>query len=147
MPLSHGLVVVEVHIREGRLGFGQNVALLDRPVELLPPILRQWLVVALAAEAFLRHHVAFGDGLHGEWVKEQPSSFDADRVKFSFYMKDDANRVAKVVLDGAKPNNFELATSVVAKGKFVNGEFHASEVLTKCPSKYEGTSETVKKTL
>jgi len=83
----------------------------------------------------------------GEWVKEQPSSFDADRVKFSFYMKDDANRVAKVVLDGAKPNNFELATSVVAKGKFVNGEFHASEVLTKCPSKYEGTSETVKKTL
>jgi cytochrome c-type biogenesis protein CcmE len=62
-------------------------------------------------------------------------------------MKDDGNRVAKVVLDGGKPNNFELATSVVAKGKLVNGEFHATEVLTKCPSKYEGTSETVKKTL
>lgn len=83
----------------------------------------------------------------GEWVKEQPTSFDADKIKFSFYMKDDANRVAKVVLDGAKPNNFEMATSVVAKGKFVKGEFHASELLTKCPSKYEGTSETVKKTL
>ncbi|MCX6135197.1 MAG: cytochrome c maturation protein CcmE [Ignavibacteriales bacterium] len=83
----------------------------------------------------------------GEWVKEQGTSFDADKVKFSFYMKDDANRVAKVVLDGAKPNNFEMATSVVAKGKFVNGEFHATDVLTKCPSKYEGTSEAVKKTL
>ncbi|MEK6757273.1 MAG: cytochrome c maturation protein CcmE [Bacteroidota bacterium] len=83
----------------------------------------------------------------GEWVKEQGSSFDAEKVKFTFYMKDDGNRVAKVVLDGGKPNNFELATSVVAKGKLVNGEFHATEVLTKCPSKYEGTSETVKKTL
>ena len=83
----------------------------------------------------------------GEWVKEQETSFDADKVKFSFYMKDDANRIAKVVLDGAKPNNFEMATSVVAKGKFVNGEFHATDVLTKCPSKYEGTSEAVKKTL
>jgi cytochrome c-type biogenesis protein CcmE len=83
----------------------------------------------------------------GEWVKEQPTAFDVQNVKFSFFMKDDASRVAKVVLDGAKPNNFELATSVVAKGKFVNGEFHASEVLTKCPSKYEGSSETIKKTL
>ena len=83
----------------------------------------------------------------GEWIKDQPTSFDAENVTFTFYMKDDANRVTKVVLDGAKPNNFELASSVVAKGKYVNGEFHASDVLTKCPSKYEGTSETVKKSL
>lgn len=114
--------------------------------------------IILGAMNFLESNVEYADfasaertqkkvQVKGEWVKEQPSSFDADRVKFSFYMKDDANRVAKVVLDGAKPNNFELATSVVAKGRFVNGEFHASDVLTKCPSKYEGTSETVKKTL
>jgi cytochrome c-type biogenesis protein CcmE len=114
--------------------------------------------IILGAMNFLESNVEYADfasaertrkkvQVKGEWVKEQPSSFDADRVKFSFYMKDDADRVARVVLDGAKPNNFELATSVVAKGKFVNGEFHASEVLTKCPSKYEGTSETVKKTL
>jgi cytochrome c-type biogenesis protein CcmE len=83
----------------------------------------------------------------GEWMKDQPTSFDAEKVKFTFYMKDDANRVTKVVLDGAKPNNFELATSVVAKGKYINGEFQASDVLTKCPSKYEGTSEAVKKSL
>ena len=114
--------------------------------------------IILGAMNFLESNVEYADftsaertqkkvQVKGEWVKEQPSSFDADRVKFSFYMKDDANRVAKVVLDGAKPNNFELATRVVAKGKFVNGEFQATEVLTKCPSKYEGTSETVKKTL
>ena len=114
--------------------------------------------IVLAAMNFLESNVEYADfstaekthkkvQVKGEWVKEQSSTFDAASVKFSFYMKDDAKRVVKVVLDGAKPNNFELATSVVAKGKFVNDEFHATEILTKCPSKYEGTSEAVKKTL
>jgi cytochrome c-type biogenesis protein CcmE len=114
--------------------------------------------IALAAMNFLESNVEYADfataekshkkvQVKGEWVKEQSSSFDAAKVKFSFYMKDDAQKVVKVVLDGAKPNNFELATSVVAKGKFVNGEFQATDILTKCPSKYEGTSEAVKKTL
>ncbi|MCX6143265.1 MAG: cytochrome c maturation protein CcmE [Ignavibacteriales bacterium] len=114
--------------------------------------------IVLAAMNFLESNVEYADfstaekshkkvQVKGEWVKEKSSSFDAASVKFSFYMKDDARRVVKVVLDGAKPNNFELATSVVAKGKFVNDEFHATEILTKCPSKYEGTSEAVKKTL
>jgi cytochrome c-type biogenesis protein CcmE len=30
---------------------------------------------------------------------------------------------------------------VVAKGRYQDGVFHASEVLTKCPSKYEGNPE------
>jgi cytochrome c-type biogenesis protein CcmE len=114
--------------------------------------------IVLAAMNFLESNLEYADfstaekshkkvQVKGEWVKEQSSSFDAASVKFSFYMKDDAKRVVKVVLEGAKPNNFELATSVVAKGKFVDNEFHATEILTKCPSKYEGTSEAVKKTL
>jgi cytochrome c-type biogenesis protein CcmE len=114
--------------------------------------------IVLGALNFMESNVEYADfstaermnkkvQVKGEWMKDQPTSFDADKVKFSFYMMDDAKRVSKVVLDGAKPNNFEMATSVVAKGKFVNGEFHATEVLTKCPSKYEGTSEAVKKTL
>jgi cytochrome c-type biogenesis protein CcmE len=114
--------------------------------------------IVLGALNFLESNVEYTDfstaertnkkvQVKGEWIKDQPTNFDAEKVKFSFYMKDESNRVSKVVLDGAKPNNFELATSVVAKGKFANGEFHASDVLTKCPSKYEGTSETVKKSL
>ena len=114
--------------------------------------------VVLGALNFLESNVEYMDfaaaqktakkvQVKGEWVKDQPSGFDSEKVKFSFFMKDDANSVVKVVLDGAKPNNFDLATSVVAKGKFVNGEFHASEVLTKCPSKYEGSPDAVKKTL
>jgi len=114
--------------------------------------------IVLGALNFLESNVEYTDfstaertnkkvQVKGEWIKDQPTNFDAEKVKFSFYMKDESNRVSKVVLNGAKPNNFELATSVVAKGKFANGEFHASDVLTKCPSKYEGTSETVKKSL
>jgi cytochrome c-type biogenesis protein CcmE len=53
-------------------------------------------------------------------------------------MKDDKGKVIPVELIGAKPNNFEIAISVVAKGRVENGVFKASSVLTKCPSKYEG---------
>jgi len=62
-------------------------------------------------------------------------------------MKDDSNVEMKVVLDGAKPNNFEIATHVVAKGKCTDGYFHATEVLTKCPSKYEGQSQDMQKSM
>ena len=60
-------------------------------------------------------------------------------------MKDESNVEMKVILDGAEPNNFKMAESVVAKGKIKDGSFHATEVLTKCPSKYEGDGQDVKK--
>ena len=114
--------------------------------------------IVLSAVSFVQTNVEYGDfataertqkkiQVKGEWIKEMDSAFDPKTARFSFFMKDDNNKVVKVVLDGAKPNNFELATSIVAKGSF-NGEyFHATEVLTKCPSKYEGDAESVKKTL
>lgn len=83
----------------------------------------------------------------GTWVKEMETRFDSQTTQFTFYMKDEKDRIMKVVLEGAQPNNFEIATSVVVKGKFMDDHFHASDVLTKCPSKYEGDAETMKKTL
>jgi cytochrome c-type biogenesis protein CcmE len=85
--------------------------------------------------------------LKGAWNKDRESAFDAKTSTFTFYLKDDAGSECKVILDGAAPNNFELAVSVVAKGRYVpeQGYFHASEVLTKCPSKYEAGAEEVKK--
>jgi len=83
----------------------------------------------------------------GEWVRDMHSRFDPDKAQFTFYMKDDHQRVAKIVLEGAKPNNFELAESVVAKGTYAGDHFHATEILTKCPSKYEGDAESVKRAL
>lgn len=114
--------------------------------------------IVLSAVSFVESNVEYGDfataertqkkiQVKGEWVKTMDSGFDAKNAQFTFYMKDDNNQVVKVVLDGAKPNNFELAMSIVAKGKFKGTYFHATDVLTKCPSKYEGDAETVKKTL
>lgn len=85
--------------------------------------------------------------LKGAWNKEKPSAFDPKSSTFTFYLIDDTGRECKVVLDGAAPNNFELATSVVAKGRYLEDEgyFHATELLTKCPSKYEAGAEELKK--
>jgi len=83
--------------------------------------------------------------LKGTWNKEKASAFDARTGTFTFYLVDEAGQECKVVLEGAAPNNFELATSVVAKGRFNDeGVFRASEVLTKCPSKYEARASDVK---
>jgi cytochrome c-type biogenesis protein CcmE len=85
--------------------------------------------------------------LKGSWNKDKPSSFDPQSTTFTFYLFDEAGRECKVVLEGAAPNNFEMATSVVAKGRYLEdrGYFHATEVLTKCPSKYEAQGDEVKK--
>lgn len=74
----------------------------------------------------------------GTWVKEDGSSYDPNSNIFRFSLKDDKGSIVPVELEGAKPNNFEIAVSVVAKGRMENGTFKASMVLTKCPSKYEG---------
>lgn len=74
----------------------------------------------------------------GTWVKEEGSSYDNRSNIFRFTMKDEKGRRIPVELNGAKPNNFEIAVSVVVKGRIENGVMKASNVLTKCPSKYEG---------
>ena len=83
----------------------------------------------------------------GEWIQERETQFDAEKGQFSFYMRDDNEEETKVVLEGAKPNNFELATSIVVKGRYQDGYFHATDILTKCPSKYEGDAGSLQKTL
>ncbi len=81
----------------------------------------------------------------GTWVREKSFEENRNDRTFSFFIKDAYNNEMKVVYKGIKPNNFEVATSVVVTGKFENGAFHANDVLTKCPSKYEGQPATVGK--
>ena len=83
----------------------------------------------------------------GTWVQDRESRFDVETSQFSFYMVDDFGMMVQVVYDGAKPNNFEIADALVVKGKFHDGSFYAEDILTKCPSKYEGGPETIQKTL
>jgi len=85
--------------------------------------------------------------LKGSWDRTKDAHFDPAKTQFTFHLVDDSGRECMVVLDGAAPNNFEVATSIVAKGRYdQDGKyFVASEVLTKCPSKYEADGSEVKK--
>ncbi|HEX8378466.1 MAG TPA: cytochrome c maturation protein CcmE [Pedobacter sp.] len=59
-----------------------------------------------------------------------------DANYFAFYMKDNNGKECKVVFNGTKPQDFERSEQIVLTGKMVNGEFQASKILMKCPSKY-----------
>ena len=73
----------------------------------------------------------------GSWVKEKNYQINNEQKTFSFFMCDEHGNEMKVIYEGTIPNNFESATSVVVTGKYQNGYFHAKDILTKCPSKYE----------
>lgn len=73
----------------------------------------------------------------GTWVKAKNYHIDKENKTFTFYMADQNGLEMKVVYEGTIPNNFETATSVVVTGQYINGYFHARDILTKCPSKYE----------
>jgi cytochrome c-type biogenesis protein CcmE len=83
----------------------------------------------------------------GYLMKEKEIEFAANENHLSFYMTDERGKEMKVIYDGAEPNNFEMAQSIVVKGGCEGDHFHATEILTKCPSKYEADSATVNQTL
>jgi cytochrome c-type biogenesis protein CcmE len=73
----------------------------------------------------------------GQWVKEKNYKIDKENKTFSFYLQDVKGVEMKVLYQGTIPNNFESAVSVVVTGQYRDGYFHAKDILTKCPSKYE----------
>jgi cytochrome c-type biogenesis protein CcmE len=73
----------------------------------------------------------------GSWVKEKNYQINNEQKTFSFFIADENGNEMKVIYEGTIPNNFESATSVVVTGKYQNGYFHAKDILTKCPSKYQ----------
>lgn len=80
--------------------------------------------------------------VEGSWIEDKGAEYNANLNEFTFYMADKKGKTVRVVLEGPRPNNFEIATSVVARGQFVSeDEFRSTNVLTKCPSKYGGTAD------
>jgi cytochrome c-type biogenesis protein CcmE len=63
-------------------------------------------------------------------------TFDDQNNRFIFKLVDDQGEQVTVYYSGTKPGNFEQATEVVCVGMYKNGNFHAKEILVKCPSKY-----------
>ncbi len=59
-----------------------------------------------------------------------------DPNHFTFFAKDEAGALKKVVFNGTKPQDFERSEKLTMTGKMQNGEFRCSKILMKCPSKY-----------
>jgi cytochrome c-type biogenesis protein CcmE len=77
--------------------------------------------------------------LVGQLVKERPVEYDPEKDPnfLAFYLKDDAGEVRRVELMAAKPQDFERSESIVLTGKMKGETFAASDMLLKCPSKYQ----------
>ncbi len=87
--------------------------------------------------------VAKADSLSGKEVRVVgqvvPGSVNQDTKNFilSFTIAD-GNVSLPVVYQGVVPDTFKEGTDIVVEGKSdQQGVFHASQLITKCPSKYE----------
>ena len=56
---------------------------------------------------------------------------------FTFFIKDRNGEEKKVVLQAARPQDFELSEQIVITGEMKGDEFWATDMLLKCPSKYK----------
>jgi cytochrome c-type biogenesis protein CcmE len=72
---------------------------------------------------------------------------EKDANLFGFYLVDNEGVEKKVMYNGSKPQDFEHSESIVVVGKMEGDEFHASQVLMKCPSKYNGDKKEQMKTI
>lgn len=76
--------------------------------------------------------------LVGQLVKEKEMVYEptTNPDLFTFWMKDVNGDVKEVVLHKSKPQDFERSEQIVLIGAAQGDQFHANEILMKCPSKY-----------
>lgn len=80
----------------------------------------------------------------GELVKDSSMHYDPikDPNHLEFYLEDSTHAMRKVIFHSPKPPDLDRSEKVVIIGKMHEGNFVASSILLKCPSKYnEGTLE------
>ncbi len=75
----------------------------------------------------------------GKYVPEKGVEFNPEENAnvFTFYMVDKDGQESKVVCNGDVPQHFELTEQIVVIGKMTEDGFYATDLLTKCPSKYK----------
>lgn len=73
----------------------------------------------------------------GGFPDHQRARFDPDTGRFLFSMSNDEGEQLQVAYAGAKPGNFDQAEKVVVVGRLDGDVLEASQILVKCPSKYE----------
>lgn len=80
--------------------------------------------------------------VNGKIDKETIKTVESDgKIKHHFAINDGKGDILPIVYDGLLPQNFAHADTAVAIGKWNGKEFEATQVLVKCPSKYEEKNE------
>lgn len=74
----------------------------------------------------------------GKLNKNEPTVYDpkVNADEFTFTLVDNKGVGKRVVLHKSKPQDFERSEQIVVIGKMHGEEFHANDILMKCPSKY-----------
>lgn len=116
-----------------------------------------WVTLAVVAVASTAVFVSFSQGASPYVTVAQARSMSGDRLHLacdlvpgtvktdfashsvSFEAKDEKGTAVTIVHRG-DPVNLKDATRVVAVGSFKGDVFESSQLLVKCPSKYEGES-------
>ena len=80
----------------------------------------------------------------GGLVEGSTEYIDASE-ELRFAIVDEEGHTLTVLYSGVKPGNFEEAVQIVAVGSYSEGVFRAEQLLVKCPSKYQGLEDDVKK--
>jgi cytochrome c-type biogenesis protein CcmE len=80
----------------------------------------------------------------GGLVEDSTKYLDATE-ELEFAMVDEDGNTMTVHYNGVKPGNFEEAVQIVAIGSYQEGVFSAEQLLVKCPSKYQGLEDDVRK--
>jgi len=87
--------------------------------------------------------LAEGESISGKQVRVAgqvvPDSVKQDTENFTLsFTITDGETTLPVVYQGVVPDTFKAGTDIVVEGKSdQQGVFHASKLITKCPSKYE----------
>jgi len=81
----------------------------------------------------------------GKLDKSQPQIYDPrlNPDEFLFTMIDNKGVSKQVVLHKSKPQDFEKSEQIVLIGKMDGSNFHANDILMKCPSKYNDAQQQI----
>ena len=82
----------------------------------------------------------------GKLNKTMPQEYNPQKNadEFSFFLVDNEGKEKKVILNKARPQDFDKSEQIVVIGKMEQDQFVASDVLMKCPSKYNNPKEDMK---
>jgi cytochrome c-type biogenesis protein CcmE len=81
----------------------------------------------------------------GTLNKDEPQIYDpkVNADQFMFTLLDNKGISKQVVLHKSKPQDFEKSEQIVLIGKMHGDQFHANDILMKCPSKYNDPSSQI----